>query len=91
MFKEKENCTFFDLQVKPNSKRQSLKVKKGIVYLSVINAPVKNQANKEIISIFSKIFACKVEIFKSMPGYKKIIKVIGMKEDEVKKILGVKK
>jgi uncharacterized protein (TIGR00251 family) len=90
MFKQQDKDCYFDLQVKPNSKRVSLKVKKGIVHLSVTNPPVKNQANKEIVKILSELFKKKVEIHKSMPGYKKIIKINDMDVEEAKKILGVK-
>lgn len=89
MLKEKNGNCYFDLQVKPNSNNINIKFKKGIVYLSVTNPPVKNKANKEIIEFLSKLFNKKIEIVKNMPGYKKIIKVNNITSSEIKKYLGI--
>ncbi|MDD2715380.1 MAG: DUF167 family protein [Candidatus Wallbacteria bacterium] len=89
MFRERDGDTLFELTVKPGSGRVSLKVKKGIVHLSVTNPPVKNQANREIIRLLSEFFDVPVEIEKSMPGYRKLIRVKGLSMSDLKKKLGM--
>ncbi|MDD5090471.1 MAG: DUF167 family protein [Candidatus Wallbacteria bacterium] len=91
MFRAQGNDVLFDLQVKPDSNRVTIKVKKGIVQLSVTKPPVHNQANREIVKELTDFFASVVDIEKSLPGYRKLIRVKNMTMDEVKARLGMNK
>lgn len=88
MFWEKNGDCFFEAKIKPDSTGVSLKIRKGIVLLSVTKPPVKNQANREIISLLSEFFGCEVDIEKSLPDYRKVIRVKGINVEQLKKKLG---
>ena len=88
---EHDNGIKFDVFVKPNAKKQSIKVsnKKGIV-VSVINAPVKGQATKELLLMFKNIFKQEVVVHSVSKNHQKTLFVSNISKEEFKKRLNIK-
>ena len=88
---EYDNGIKFDVFVKPNAKKQSIKVsnKKGIV-ASVVNAAVKGHATKELLLMFRNILKREVSVHSVSKNHQKTLFVSNISKDEFKKCLNIK-
>ena len=88
---EYDNGIKFDVSVKPNAKKQSIKVsnKKGIV-ASVVNVAVKGHATKELLLMFRNILKREVSVHSVSKNHQKTLFVSNISKDEFKKCLNIK-
>ena len=88
---EYDNGIKFDVSVKPNAKKKSIKIsnKKGIV-ASVINAAVKGQATKELLLMFKNMLKHEVSVNSVSKNHQKTLFVSNMSKQEFKKCLNIK-
>lgn len=88
---EHDNELKFDVFVKPNSKKQSIKAsnKKGII-VSVVNAAVKGNATKELLLLLKNILKREVSVHSVSKNHQKTLFVSNISKDEFKKCLNIK-
>ncbi|MBE9468328.1 MAG: DUF167 domain-containing protein [Bacteroidetes bacterium] len=88
---EFDNGIKFDVFVKPNSKKQSVKIsnKKGF-FVSVVNAAVKGSATKELLSLLKNILKQEVVVHSVSKNHQKTLFVSNITKDEFKKCLNIK-
>ena len=85
----KGESTLIDIIVTPNSKSTGIKgfdAWRKRVMVDVNEQPIKNRANQEIMSFFSKLFGADVEIIKGATSTKKTLEA-NITEEVVRRAL----
>jgi uncharacterized protein (TIGR00251 family) len=91
IIREHENGILFEISVKPNAKKQSVKAskKKGIV-VSLINPPTGGNANRELITLLKTVTGSNISLYKTHKNHQKTLFAPDFSVRQFKHLMNIK-
>jgi uncharacterized protein (TIGR00251 family) len=88
--KSSESCYLLYLNIKPNSKKLRIMENGGYLTINLLSKPVKNKANKELISVLKEklnIASTQIKILSGLKSTNKVIQIEFFKKTDENEII----